>query len=384
LSRSSDIVELAEADLRLVMPVSAIKVGARHRRDMGDLDRLARSIKEVGLLHPIVVDPRGNLIAGERRLRSRSEILGSSEIPVRIVDLEEIVRGELAENAERKDLLPSEIDAIRRSLEPLERAAARARMSDGGKGANVSQPSRATDRIGAFAGVSGRSVEMIAAVVEAAERDPQRFGPLVEEMDRVRHIAGPYRKLNRALDGDRVGSLAVRPGRYRTLVLDPPWPWDMGGSRDLDYASMSLEAIAALPVPAWAEDYAHCYLWSTNAHLTHACVFMARWGFVQKTVLTWRKPHGGLGYFFRNRTEHCLFGVRGHLETKPAAAGIWTDFEAAPGPHSLKPEGFYEIVRAASHEPFGEAFQRTGRPDFLRPFCRSGGGVMTAKSRGAP
>jgi hypothetical protein len=42
-------------------------------------------------------------------------------------------------------------------------------MSEGGKGAKVSQPSRATDKIGSFAGISGRTVEKIAQVVEAAE-----------------------------------------------------------------------------------------------------------------------------------------------------------------------------------------------------------------------
>jgi hypothetical protein len=35
------------------------------------------------------------------------------------------VRGEFAENAIRKSFLPSEIDAIRRALEPIKKAAAK-------------------------------------------------------------------------------------------------------------------------------------------------------------------------------------------------------------------------------------------------------------------
>jgi len=35
------------------------------------------------------------------------------------------------------------------------------------------------DKIGAFAGVSGRTVQKIAAVLEAAEREPERYTPLV-------------------------------------------------------------------------------------------------------------------------------------------------------------------------------------------------------------
>ena len=78
-----------------------------------------------------------------------------------------------------------------------------------------------------------------------------------------------------------------------------------------------------------------------------AFALMSRWGFAHKSMLTWIKPRFGLGSFFRNPTEHVLFGVRGHLPTKAAAASIGTHFEAPTGAHSEKPERFYEIVREA-------------------------------------
>src|SRR5437016_4454986 len=80
-------------------------------------------------------------------------------------------RGGLAENADRKDFLPSEIDASRRAVAPIEAAAAKERMSEGGKGWKISTPSKTRDRVGAVAGVSGRQVEKIAKIVEAAERE---------------------------------------------------------------------------------------------------------------------------------------------------------------------------------------------------------------------
>ena len=113
--------------------IAEIRIGKRHRRDLGDIGALAENIKSIGLLHPIVVTPTKYLIAGARRLQACSR-LGWKEIPVTIVDLGEIVKGEFAENAHRKDLLPTEIDAIRRVLEPLEKAAAKKRMGDGGRG----------------------------------------------------------------------------------------------------------------------------------------------------------------------------------------------------------------------------------------------------------
>jgi hypothetical protein len=102
--------------------------------------------------------------------------------------------GSFAENADRKDFLPSEIEAIRRAMAPKEAAAAKERMSAGGgdqrspeRVGKVSTPdaAKARDKIGSFAGVSGRTVEKIAAVVKAAEEKPEQFGHLVKEMIRV-------------------------------------------------------------------------------------------------------------------------------------------------------------------------------------------------------
>lgn len=63
--------------------IAAIKVGKRHRRDLGDIDLLAASMANIGLLHPIVVTPDGLLICGERRLRA-AKLLGWTTIPVTV------------------------------------------------------------------------------------------------------------------------------------------------------------------------------------------------------------------------------------------------------------------------------------------------------------
>ena len=84
-----------------LLPIADIMVGTRHRREMGDIAGLAASMAELGLLQPIVVRPDGTLIAGERRLRA-AEQLGWTHIPVSVVDLDAVVRGEFAENAVRK------------------------------------------------------------------------------------------------------------------------------------------------------------------------------------------------------------------------------------------------------------------------------------------
>jgi N6-adenosine-specific RNA methylase IME4 len=96
---------------------------------------------------------------------------------------------------------------------------------------------------------------------------------------------------------------------------------------------------------------------------------MAAWGFQHRTALTWAKPHYGLGKSFRGQTKHVLFGIKGTLATR--CTNISTLFHAPMGGHSEKPEKFYEIVRVASYPPYGEAFQRQPRPDFVNLYAEA-------------
>jgi ParB-like chromosome segregation protein Spo0J len=83
--------------------ITDIRVGQRHRRDMGDLTSLAESICQEGLLQPIGVTDRLELVFGERRIRAVRDILKKRTILARIVDVSSILAGEYAENEIRKD-----------------------------------------------------------------------------------------------------------------------------------------------------------------------------------------------------------------------------------------------------------------------------------------
>lgn len=50
--------------------LDAITIGVRHRRDLGDIDELANSINEIGMLQPITITPDGVLVCGRRRLEA--------------------------------------------------------------------------------------------------------------------------------------------------------------------------------------------------------------------------------------------------------------------------------------------------------------------------
>jgi ParB family chromosome partitioning protein len=94
-------------------PIDRVVLRDRKRKDLGDLQPLADSIAAIGLLHPIVVRPDGTLIAGARRLAAYRDVLGLAEVPVRVVDLEALVRGEADENAQRLGFAPGEAIEVR-------------------------------------------------------------------------------------------------------------------------------------------------------------------------------------------------------------------------------------------------------------------------------
>ena len=95
------------------IPVGSIVPNPRQPRsdwDSSNLEQLARSISEKGLLEPIIVRPRWGkfeIVAGERRWRA-CKIIGWEEIPaiVRPLDDHESLEAALIENLQRSDLSP--------------------------------------------------------------------------------------------------------------------------------------------------------------------------------------------------------------------------------------------------------------------------------------
>jgi ParB family chromosome partitioning protein len=92
-----------------MIPLDKLDLNPRQPRgEVGDLSDLVSSIKEKGVLEPLLVSPRGDryqIIAGERRFRASLEA-GLSQVPCIEVDADEkgILEISLIENLQRKDL----------------------------------------------------------------------------------------------------------------------------------------------------------------------------------------------------------------------------------------------------------------------------------------
>lgn len=179
----------------------------------------------------------------------------------------------------------------------------------------------------------------------------------------------------RQQENDRIrqAALAIPPpeGKYRCIVMDPPWPMQKverdvrpNQSEALDYPVMSLEQIMAIDLPS--ADQCHLYLWTTQRFIWAAKDLLETWGFTHLAIMVWHKPGGfqpaGLPQY---NCEFVLIGRRGGLEFN-TTRDFPLCFSAPRREHSRKPDQFYRRVLRVSPEPRLDMFSREPRAGFAQ------------------
>lgn len=183
----------------------------------------------------------------------------------------------------------------------------------------------------------------------------------------------------------RSSALLDLVGEYSTIVADPPWDVKFGedtrraerastGSPKgtwtpaaMNYNTMTLDEIKALPVANAAAENAHLYIWTINAYIEQTYALARAWSFRPVALLTWAKTPRGLGFggAFVQTTEHVLFCRRGLDIAKQRVDSTWWNWtrpEKDTGPkHSRKPEAFQTLVESVSPGPYLEMFARRKR-----------------------
>lgn len=166
--------------------------------------------------------------------------------------------------------------------------------------------------------------------------------------------------------------------KFATILADPPWRFQNRTGkvspehkRLMRYETMDTEAICDMHVGIGnhTAEKAHLYLWVPNAMLGDGLVVMQDWGFTYKSMLVWSKirrdgqPDGrGVGFYFRNTTEICLFGVRGDKFRTLAPGRRQVNLIATQKrEHSRKPDEMYDVIEKCSPGPRLELFARTPR-----------------------
>lgn len=341
---------------------------------------LTNSIKEKGILVPVVIDESNNILDGHNRLRIAAE-LGLTDI---VFD----IRPGLTDD-EKRDLA-IRLNRDRRHLKPEQWQALKLRRN--GKtlqaigeelGVDTSTAKRLIDS--AFAS-SAKAELPSTAVGKDGKQYPTKYKPrsvfvrnnreaqqaikIFEDVDDLPETAFTLADLKRERKRqDRQGRIeAVEAAelpldKFHVIVVDPPWSYgrqsDPTHRSANPYQQMTVMDICAMPVAGLAHENCILWLWTTNAYMREAYQVVDAWGFQVKTILTWVKDRMGTGDWLRGQTEHCLMAIKGR-----PVVNLTNQTTAINGPlreHSRKPDEFFELVNTLCPGKKAELFARTNR-----------------------
>ena len=105
----------------MLVQIKDIKIKKRVRKDLGNLEDLKDSLRTYGLMNPITLNSKYELIAGERRLQAATQ-LGWTSINANILDnISEVdqLEMEIEENNQRKEFTDAELLEGYKRLEKL-------------------------------------------------------------------------------------------------------------------------------------------------------------------------------------------------------------------------------------------------------------------------
>lgn len=91
--------------------IAEIKISKRVRQDLGDMESLKKSLRRHGLLQPILVTNKNQLVSGFRRLNAARD-LGWDEIDAIVIEPKselEQIEMEMEENLIRKEFTSEEM-----------------------------------------------------------------------------------------------------------------------------------------------------------------------------------------------------------------------------------------------------------------------------------
>lgn len=231
-----ELTARSESPVGKMVPLSAIQPNPHQPRTaMGDLSELVGSIKDKGVLEPILVRPRPGaatadggggytIISGERRYRAAQEA-GLYEVPVIEMEVtdQEALEIALVENLQRKDLTPFEEAEGYRALgevhgytqEEVAAAVGKSRTVVTESLALLAMPPRVRDAVQAL-GLTSKS--LLLEVLKAGSQE--EMIQLLEEVSRQGLSRDDLRRRMRGRQGGKTAGGRRKPYTFKFKAPD--------------------------------------------------------------------------------------------------------------------------------------------------------------------
>jgi len=386
------------------MKLSDIKVDDRFRKDFGDIEELAKSIEQHGLIQPLVVHNDGTLIAGERRYRA-CKLLGKEEVEIRTLnDLTSLERKELEleENLHRKAFTWDEEVKAKEEIHKIKQLQYGERVKGHeSNGWGVKDTAEVLDE-------SLGTVSQDIKLAQALDKYP--------ELKDCKNKTSAWKELKKIEERQTLEAMAALVGNENIddlyevhncdtldwlaecedesvdlIIADPPWGIEMDTksrmSRDtgIEYDD-SLDTALALMNEAVHEFYRvlkndrHLYVYFGIANYQIFKDLLEQAGFeVDPVPVIYNKDRGGSaakGKTFPKAYETIFHCWKGSRELKITHHNVFTE---------QRPEGKIRIHSAqkaiSMQEHLIEASSDPGEIIFI-PFMGSGSGVVAAVNKG--
>ncbi len=247
------VVTRTEKDDAMKIRIDEIKVNAGRREvEARDVQELADSISQVGLLNPITVTPDHTLIAGRHRLEAAKK-LGWTEIECTVCEISGLLAelAEIDENMVRTNLSPIEFGdlllkrkRIYETLHPETRQGMRNGQTSKNDNLSVLETKSFTQDTADKLGVSPRTVERQIQI--AKNLTPEAKDIILSSGKKV--TKGDALKLSRVEPGQQAETawtMAIEKENCLNKYRKRPVPYSIGGRH---FASME-ESIADLKNP---------------------------------------------------------------------------------------------------------------------------------------
>lgn len=311
-------------------------------------DELVKYIKQEGFKVDIITNSKGIILDGMTRYGICKEIGIEPSYVVKEFENqlaeEEFVIKNLLVRRNINDFAKGELVL---KLEPIESKLAELRQK-AGRLASTEAKGKTTEKLAKKGNTSRANVERVKTILDKAEP---------EIIDKARNgsisVSSAY---NQIMNKERIHKskkISLPTGQYNIFYIDPPWQFDnenTGGSMisgaAQKYPTLSTDEIIAMfqKIP-FAKDSV-IFMWSTNAMIPDALRILSEIGFTYKGKVTWKKTKFlGMGSWFRNVTEDCLFAIKGDIRAFKCQLPNY--IEAQPGKHSEKPDEMRQLIEEA-------------------------------------
>ena len=358
--RSEELAHLEDHPIATVFPLL----------DEGGVESLSQSIKNQGLLEPILLY-EGKILDGRNRYRACM----AAGVEVRTADFEgtatEAIEHVWAVNRERRHLTPSQAAAaevlreeMHNSYAPVREAAKERQREQGKRGAEggrgkTKTPTQQTgegkerherETNTARAKAAGTNPEYLRAMEKIRKTHPDKFDEVRTGKKKITQVLREIRQ-----EEARANVKPLPDGKYRVLYADPPWKYgdplniskdglgESYGPADAHYPQMNIAELCALPIKDLAADDAALFLWTTVPLAEEAFKVVRAWGFDYKTEFVWDKVKHNMGHYSSVRHEKLLLCTRGSC--LPDVSKKFDSVQSIErGKHSEKPEEFRQII----------------------------------------